>query len=335
MTQDRGDVGNGESDPSALILVLELGHRKAVENARSREYSDFTDAIVTFVNAHCMLNRENRVCLIGCGGDGSSSFLYSPSNSREELRVFVKRVGENIVRLVHKKSSDGKRSLAAKEGYTASGLSSALSKALCYANRLSRESKIVSSKKNEGSAVEVAKQQRGDEDSESNPSTLSSRIVVVSTAKDDPKDYVSTMNCIFAAERMSIPIDACVIGGGGVLHRANDGDGGVLQQAAHMTKGLYQKVDQAQKLLQYLLSVFLVSPRLRKNLLMPKIERIDYSAACSCCTPPKMSKQGYVCAVCLSIFCERPDDKCLVCGVCVALRSSGIAGGGGKTDGAE
>jgi hypothetical protein len=47
------------------------------------------------------------------------------------------------------------------------------------------------------------------------------------------EEYVALMNCVFAAQRQDIPIDSCWIGG--------DSQDMVLQQASHLTKGIYQK----------------------------------------------------------------------------------------------
>nr|XP_044987967.1 general transcription factor IIH subunit 3 isoform X2 [Jaculus jaculus] len=91
---------------------------------------------------------------------------------------------------------------------------------------------------------------------------------------------------------LNILIDACVL----------DSDSGLLQQACDITGGLYLKVPQMPSLLQYLLWVFLPDQDQRSQLILPPPIHVDYRAACFC--HRNLIEIGYVCSVCLSIFCN-------------------------------
>ncbi|TKC50210.1 hypothetical protein EI555_000703, partial [Monodon monoceros] len=120
---------------------------------------------------------------------------------------------------------------------------------------------------------------------------------VIKAAEDSTLQYMNFMNVIFAAQKQNILIDACVL----------DSDSGLLQQpfvlqACDITGGLYLKVPQMPSLLQYLLWVFLPDQDQRSQLTLPPPVHVDYRAACFC--HRNLIEIGYVCSVCLSIFCN-------------------------------
>ncbi|KAF0872086.1 TF2H3 factor, partial [Crocuta crocuta] len=115
---------------------------------------------------------------------------------------------------------------------------------------------------------------------------------VIKAAEDSALQYMNFMNVIFAAQKQNILIDACVL----------DSDSGLLQQACDITGGLYLKVPQKPSLLQYLLWVFLPDQDQRSQLTLPPPIHVDYRAACFC--HRNLIEIGYVCSVCLSIFCN-------------------------------
>ena len=61
---------------------------------------------------------------------------------------------------------------------------------------------------------------------------------------DVSSQYVPVMNCIFSAQKQSIPVDSCVLG---------NQESSFLQQASHLTEGIYIKPQNQSGLLQYLL----------------------------------------------------------------------------------
>ncbi|XP_051545946.1 general transcription factor IIH subunit 3 isoform X2 [Myxocyprinus asiaticus] len=121
---------------------------------------------------------------------------------------------------------------------------------------------------------------------------VKSRILVIKAAEDCTLQYMNFMNVIFAAQKKNILIDACVL----------DTDSGLLQQACDITGGLYLRIPQKIALTQYLLWVFLPDADQRSQLLLPPPVHVDYRAACFC--HRNLIEIGYVCSVCLSIFCN-------------------------------
>ena len=139
------------------------------------------------------------------------------------------------------------------------------------------------------------------------------RILVLAATPGASDAYVPMMNAVFAAQRLGTPIDACVVG---------PVDAGVLQQAAHLTSGLYARPRPRAGLAQALVTAFLPHPRLRPFLSAPPSGGVDLRASCFCHWRPV--DVGHVCSVCLSIFCEaRP-----ACDTCGALFECGAGAGG-------
>ncbi|KAK7474428.1 hypothetical protein BaRGS_00034311, partial [Batillaria attramentaria] len=120
---------------------------------------------------------------------------------------------------------------------------------------------------------------------------LSARILVLKGSEDNPSQYMNFMNTVFTAQKQSVVIDACIL----------ESDSGLLQQACDITGGIYLKVPQEAGLLQYLLWLFLPDPSVRGKLTLPPRTQVDYRAACFC--HRTLIDVGYVCSVCLSIFC--------------------------------
>lgn len=153
-------------------------------------------------------------------------------------------------------------------------LSGALIKALCYCNMVSKEVSI--------------------------GTTLHSRILILKGSPDCRGQYMAIMNAIFAAQKNKVAIDSCVLGE----------DSTFLQQAGEITGGTYVRVSDHNKLVQYLLSVFLMGVEFRKTFHTPPPQQVDFRAACQC--HGRMTDVGYVCSVCMSVYCSfRP--TCLVC----------------------
>ena len=105
--------------------------------------------------------------------------------------------------------------------------------------------------------------------------------------------YMSYMNVFFTAQKLNILIDACML----------DRDSGLLQQGADMTNGKYIRVNKLDSLLQFLLWTFLPDTSLHGGQLsLPTATKVDYRAACFC--HRQLVDIGFVCSVCLSIFCK-------------------------------
>ncbi|XP_057797362.1 general transcription and DNA repair factor IIH subunit TFB4-like isoform X7 [Salvia miltiorrhiza] len=128
------------------------------------------------------------------------------------------------------------------------------------------------------------------------------RILCLHGSPDGPGQYVAIMNSIFSAQRSMVPIDACVIG---AQHSA------FLQQASYITGGVYLKPQILDGLFQYLSTVFATDLHSRCFLQLPKPTGVDFRASCFC--HKNTIDMGYICSVCLSIFCKH-QKKCSTCG---------------------
>jgi len=113
----------------------------------------------------------------------------------------------------------------------------------------------------------------------------------VKGSEDNPAQYLNFMNVVFTAQKLNIIIDACIL----------DNESGLLQQACDITEGTYLRIPQLGALLQYLLWIFLPDASIRKKLQLPGKVKVDYRAACFC--HRTLIDIGYVCSICLSIFC--------------------------------
>ncbi|KAL2796289.1 TFIIH subunit Tfb4/p34 [Aspergillus keveii] len=143
---------------------------------------------------------------------------------------------------------------------------------------------------------------------------LQSRILIisVSSATGSAHQYIPLMNGIFACQRLRVPIDVCKLSGDAVF----------LQQASDATKGIYMSLSEPRGLLQYLMMAFLPDQRSRKHLVLPTRVDVDFRAACFC--HRRVVDVGFVCSICLSIFCEPPENgDCLTCGTHLDLGAYG------------
>ncbi|OLY81459.1 RNA polymerase II transcription factor B subunit 4 [Smittium mucronatum] len=101
------------------------------------------------------------------------------------------------------------------------------------------------------------------------------------------------MNCIFAAQKADIPIDVC---------RISKVNSTFLEQASDITGGNYIMEFAPKGLLLTLLFGFLSDQYTRQFVNVPVKKDVDFRAVCFC--HQKIVDIGYVCSVCLSIFCD-------------------------------
>ncbi|XP_024130376.1 general transcription factor IIH subunit 3 isoform X3 [Oryzias melastigma] len=225
-------------------------------------------------NSHLALTRTNKLAVIASHCQ-DSHFLY-PSKSLgggdgAADDVSSTRDGKyELLAVANSTIAEEIRNVLSKAevrgNSTDTLLAGSLAKALCYIHRVSKE-------------LEVGQE-------------IKSRILVIKAAEDCALQYMNFMNVIFAAQKQNILIDACVL----------DSDSGLLQQACDITGGLYLKIPQKLALAQYLLWVFLPDSEQRSQLVLPPPAHVDYRAACFC--HRNLIEIGYVCSVCLSIFCN-------------------------------
>lgn len=265
-----------------LVVALDINPNQLLFARQPGSFSKIMNCILTFMNSHLMLHSTNRVALVAAHATGCSYLYPDPSDQHELLR---QQDGQHeefylVETVVRRRAAAvlgrdmGRGGAAAGGGLVRGGgaggaeslLSGALAMSLAYINRV---------KASLGPAEKICP-----------------RLFVVSSSGDSACQYMNYMNAFFTAQKLNIPLDCCMV----------MQDSSLLQQGCDITGGVYLKVDQLAGLLQYLIWVFLPAPPLRKMLGAPPPVKVDYRAACFC--HRQLVDVGYVCSVCLSIFCK-------------------------------
>ncbi|KMZ74119.1 putative RNA polymerase II transcription factor B subunit [Zostera marina] len=265
-------------DVSLMVVILDINPlfwTSVNSNTNSLTFTKFMDQFLPLLNSVLLLNQLNEIVLIA-HGINSCGYIYNSSmeNRRGGKRgpAFFAEVSEKLKEFME---ADCLHRKGAKSTSTIvpSLLSGSLSLALCYIQRVFR----------------------------SRPIYPRPRILCLQGSPDGPEQYVAVMNAIFSAQRSSVLIDSCVLG----LNSA------FLQQASHITGGVYIKPQQLDGLFQCLSMVFATDVQSRSFLQLPKPAGVDFRASCFC--HKTTISMGYICSVCLSIFCKR-HKKCSTCG---------------------
>lgn len=136
-------------------------------------------------------------------------------------------------------------------------------------------------------------------------SQFPARILVLTLSKDSNIHTLPTINAMFACHKRNIIIDSLVLSSSVISPR--------LQVAAELTGGYHCNVTQKSELQKLLLSTFIVDAPMRDvGLKLPKLVHVSHKATCFCHS--RSISIGYVCSVCLAVFCE-PCAPCRVCSV--------------------
>lgn len=226
---------------------------------------------------------------------------------------------------------------------TSTMLSGALTLALSYISKqtlTAPNSTAVSSSNDASNTAGQFNVSSADGTPGSNTTGLLSRILIISVSGDLATQYIPIMNSIFACQRLGVPIDILT------LNQYSEAE--FLQQAADATGGIYidlggattktatshdvtdapngQKKKPRNKvagLLQTLMMAYLPDQSARKWLVQPgESEGVDFRAACFC--HGRVIDLGWVCSICLSIFCAPLEDNtCLTCGTYLSLSNYG------------
>ncbi|KAN0114001.1 transcription factor Tfb4 [Russula decolorans] len=276
---------------SHLSLIIDLSpsqwHLSAQpSNPHPLSFQTFLSHVLTFLNSHIASKHENTLAVFGAL-PGKSSMLYSsldansgnddgPPADANSYRPF--KVVDSIVTNNIQKELDLIEGLAEEPPVALVG---ALTKALCFVNRLAHPPP--------GSLVDEA------------TASADPRILILSVSPDLSASYIPVMNSIFSAQKLKVTIDVCKVFGEETVF---------LQQAAHLTGGSYIYLERRDALLQYLMMSFLPPPSLRHIIAVPRQDKVDFRAACFC--HKNIVDIGFVCSVCLSIFCS-PVPVCSTC----------------------
>ncbi|CAK8566399.1 unnamed protein product [Lathyrus sativus] len=261
------------------LLVVTLDTNPFFWSDFPSHFSDFLSQVLAFLNSILLLGQLNQVVVIATGCN-SCSYVYDSSSNKNHVSTngTMPALYSNLLHNLDEFIANDKQLTTAHEPGTvpSSLLSGSLSKALCYIQRAFR----------------------------SGPMHPQPRILCLQGSPDGPEQYVAIMNAIFSAQRSSVPVDSCFI------DSSNSGNSAFLQQASYITGGIYYKPPQLDGLFQYLSAVFATDLHSRAFLRLPKSLGVDFRASCFC--HKKTIDTGYVCSVCLSIFCEH-HDKCSTC----------------------
>lgn len=273
---------------STLLVVLDLNpHQWHRLKDESFSLSVFLSQLLAFLNAHIASVNENTLAVFGAF-PGKSVILYASTDHPDSANISIDANSYPPFKLLDTTLVDR---IAAEldpidvshdEEQVPCALVGALTKALCYVNRVSSPPTAANA-------------------SQSPTPQTDSRILILSVSPDQSTSYIPIMNAIFSAQKLKTTIDACQVYGGETVF---------LQQAAHLTGGSYLMLERRDALLQYLTMTFLPPPSLRTVFAVPTQDRIDFRAACFC--HKNIVDIGYVCSVCLSIFCK-PSPVCSTC----------------------
>jgi transcription initiation factor TFIIH subunit 3 len=272
-----------ETNPALWEAPLPPGGIDAA-GARGLGFRAVVEQLLVFVNAFLLFNGGNRLALFALHSDGCHLVYESPELAALPAPGDADSDGDAMAEDAPPPApppapaaaiAAALKALAARGAGAASAspLSGALSRALCYVQRATR-----------------------------GPSPLQPRLLCLHGSADAPAQYVAVMNAIFCAQSASVAVDACLLG---------DAESPFLQQAASLTGGVYLRPPRPAALLQYLLAVFASDGASRAALRLPAPRGVDFRASCFC--HKRQVDTGYVCSVCLSIFCGLVDE-CSTCG---------------------
>lgn len=264
-----------------MVIVVDLHTRQRYLRQQPSQLVHVLDSIMTLANMHLMLKTKNKVAIVACNA-ARSDFIYCDSDAIQpqpiqgqsgntvqkqsdgQYEVFAHL--ETMVKQNTRKFTLDEKSTFFDDRDGESLIAGALTLAMCYINRINREKPT------------------GEK--------LNSRLLIVTGCAGGASQHMAYMNVFFTAQKQNIVLDVCSL----------DYELGLLQQGCDITGGLFLKIPQLQGLLQYLLWVFLPEPPIRKKLVLPPPARVDYRAACFC--HRNLIDIGFVCSICLSIFCK-------------------------------
>lgn len=264
------------ADDVSLVVVL-LDTNPFFWSSSSLSFSQFLSHVLAFLNAILTLNQLNQVVVIATGYNSCDYVFDSSSDlnrSFENGRMPV-MCSSLLQKLEEFLITDEQLSKEEPEGKIKPSLfSGSLSMALCYIQRVFRSGAL-------------------------HPHP---RILCLQGSPDGPEQYVAIMNAIFSAQRSSVPIDSCYLG---------SQNSAFLQQASYITGGVHHKPQNLDGLFQYLMTIFATDLHSRSFIHLPKPVGVDFRASCFC--HKNTIDMGYICSVCLSIFCKH-HKKCSTCG---------------------
>ncbi|KAI1471141.1 transcription factor Tfb4 [Daldinia caldariorum] len=333
--------------PSLLTIVVDTNPRAWAAIADLLPISKALANLLVFVNAHLAFGNDNHVAILAAHPN-RAVWLY-PKSPNPDFRAAPSRANGDVdMPDVDGRQQDG--GVSAELGGSANKfplfaqietsiltslrslidstspsdlnpttlVSGALTLALSYINKMRHALEPAKTSSDPANPTSTAMASSGGGGSSPSPAdagaaTLHSRILVLSVSDSEPAQYIPTMNAVFAASHARIPVDTLSLYGAPTF----------LQQAAFITGGTFlSAAGNPRGLLSYLMFGFLADADARRALVTPTQDSVDFRAACFC--HRNVVDTGFVCSICLSIFCAVPDGaECLTCGTKLALGSYG------------
>ncbi|KAL8798067.1 MAG: hypothetical protein Q9182_006978 [Xanthomendoza sp. 2 TL-2023] len=327
-----------EPPPSLLTIILDTHPSAWALLNPTLPFRTFLAHLLVFINAHLACNNSNQISVIAAH-PLRAEFLYPspapfppanhPNNNNNttaeqegiseatHYRPFLSLQRTLLSSLTHLLTSTPPSSL---ETTPSVALSGALTLALTHHNRLHTSLSTTTTTTTKPSNPAHPPSTTTTTSTSSTP-PLSSRILLISLTGSLSPQYIPLTNTIFACQRLNIPISIAKLAG----------DTAFLEQASDSTRGTYLQIHHPKGLLQYLMMAFLPNPHdgggggggAERGMLRPVgTQGVDFRAACFC--HRRVVEMGWVCSVCLSIFCSPPQDAiCLTCGTQLKLGNYG------------
>ncbi|KAJ4047320.1 RNA polymerase II transcription factor B subunit 4 [Fusarium oxysporum] len=313
------EVGTREETPSLLTVVLDTNPRAWASLNNVLPLSRAIANILVFVNAHLAFSNANQVALIAAHVD-RAEWLYptppkpsrdasgdvamndaSQTQTQTSANKFPQfaQIEAAVLAAIRKLMDQTKEEdLSA----TTTQISGALTLALCHINKAAQALCAPT--------ANLEDSHKGS--SNTAPPTVRGRILVISVSDSEPSQYIPTMNAVFAAGHTQVAIDTLSL----------TGEPTFLQQACYNTGGTYLAATHPQGLLNYLMFGLIADTEAREALIAPTHDTVDFRAACFC--HGRVVDTGFVCSICLSIFCETPENsECFTCGTKLSLGNYG------------
>ncbi|KAK1836163.1 RNA polymerase II transcription factor B subunit 4 [Podospora conica] len=353
------DVHNSVDIPSLYTIIIDTNPLAWAALADVIPISRVISTILVFVNSHLAFSNSNQVAILA-SHPNRAVWLYPPSPSpapdqddtvMHDTPARPPRPSPNkLPSFAHIESCllTSLRALLTSTPSTPSlptttQISGALTLALAHINK---------------TALAL-----GDATTASTPTSaaagLHARVLILSVSDSPPSQYIPTMNAVFAAAHARIAIDTLVLRGSATfLEQASFITRGTFIRAAE-PRGLLQylmfgfgsgsapssstggaaagtasgkaggptsnakKVAAAKAAASKPDTTLGPGASVAELLVTPSAETVDFRAACFC--HRRVVDTGFVCSICLSIFCEVPEGsnggggECLTCGTPLAL----------------
>ncbi|WFC97630.1 RNA polymerase II transcription factor B subunit 4 [Malassezia yamatoensis] len=304
--------------PDFLVVILDLNpeawqrsHGVSKEylsaDAAFQNLKQTLSTILVFLNAHIAMQHGSGVAVYGAV-DGTAELLYTTAPFVQKSKhaddqstisacLPFKTMDDALFSQARKLIRRACEKLADGSARESNGLVRALSLALCHINRVTIMARTTDTQ-SDYSLNATNDTKNGHQHTSVG---FHHRILIMSVTPDASAQYVPMMNCIFSAQKQGIQIDVCKLLGEDTVF---------LRQACHLTDGHYYSMPTLDGLLEVLAMVFLPSKSIRPVLMFPAMDDVDFRAACFC--HRRNVDIGYVCSVCLSIFCGLRRE-CLIC----------------------